>query len=307
MALTLSGTDGVVGAGFTLDASGVSVTAGVGTFTSLADGSTDGEIILGSTVSQFRVNAGSQVGLTTFVFGDTQVGSAVTDIARFDLFNRNNSGMSISMDDDSNLSYIRHRDNGGDIGVILRHGSQNRERIRIMSDGKVGIGSTIPTTVLDVNGVITGDGSGLTAVNTPSFAARLTTTVTLATETETTIVFNVEDHDTDGAYNTSTGEFTVPSGKGGIYFIAAQFGIDDPGEVGDIVRLRVYKNGVHISGFRGQVQQAKVNIILSTSVNGSVTLAAGDVIKCMAYTDNNVGDANIEVDCTYFSMFRLSI
>ena len=34
MALTLSGTNGVVGAGFTVDASGVSVTAGVGTFTS---------------------------------------------------------------------------------------------------------------------------------------------------------------------------------------------------------------------------------------------------------------------------------
>ena len=36
MSLTLSGTDGVVGAGFTLDASGASVTAGVGTFGSLA-------------------------------------------------------------------------------------------------------------------------------------------------------------------------------------------------------------------------------------------------------------------------------
>ena len=34
MALTLSGTNGVVGAGFTVDNSGVSVTAGVGTFTS---------------------------------------------------------------------------------------------------------------------------------------------------------------------------------------------------------------------------------------------------------------------------------
>ena len=38
MALTLSGTNGVVGAGFTLDASGVSVTAGVGTFSSAVIG-----------------------------------------------------------------------------------------------------------------------------------------------------------------------------------------------------------------------------------------------------------------------------
>ena len=35
MALTLSGTNGVVGGGFTVDASGVSVTAGVGTFSSI--------------------------------------------------------------------------------------------------------------------------------------------------------------------------------------------------------------------------------------------------------------------------------
>ena len=135
----------------------------------------------------------------------------------------------------------------------------------------------------------------------------MTTTVTLATETETTIVFNVEDHDTDGAYNTSTGEFTVPSGKGGIYFIAAQFGIDDTGEVGDITRLRVFKNGAFMTGFRGQVQQAAANIITTISVSGAVTLAAGDVIKCMGYTDSNVGDALIEGDCTYFSMFRLAI
>ena len=39
MALTLSGTNGVVGAGFTVDASGVSVTAGVGTFSSAVIGS----------------------------------------------------------------------------------------------------------------------------------------------------------------------------------------------------------------------------------------------------------------------------
>ena len=38
MALTLSGTNGVVGAGFTVDNSGVSVTAGVGTFGSIGAG-----------------------------------------------------------------------------------------------------------------------------------------------------------------------------------------------------------------------------------------------------------------------------
>ena len=38
MAITISGTNGIVGAGFTLDASGTSVTAGVGTFSSIGAG-----------------------------------------------------------------------------------------------------------------------------------------------------------------------------------------------------------------------------------------------------------------------------
>ena len=50
MALTLSGTNGVVGAGFTLDPSGASVTAGVGTFGSVASsGAISGTAISGTT------------------------------------------------------------------------------------------------------------------------------------------------------------------------------------------------------------------------------------------------------------------
>ena len=55
MALTLSGTNGVVGAGFTLDASGASVTAGVGTFSSLQ----------GSAASLTQIPAANIVGVCT--------------------------------------------------------------------------------------------------------------------------------------------------------------------------------------------------------------------------------------------------
>ena len=58
MALTLSGTNGVVGAGFTVDNSGVSVTAGVGTFSSLQ----------GSAASLTQIPAANIVGLATAGF-----------------------------------------------------------------------------------------------------------------------------------------------------------------------------------------------------------------------------------------------
>ena len=73
MSLTLSGTDGVVGAGFTLDASGASVTAGVGTFSSLQ----------GSAASLTQIPAANIVGICTAGLGNAsgafgQTGQGVT-------------------------------------------------------------------------------------------------------------------------------------------------------------------------------------------------------------------------------------
>ena len=64
MALTLSGTNGVVGAGFTLDASGASVTAGVGTFSSIrGDHHGDGANLT-------SIPAANIVGVATAGFGN---------------------------------------------------------------------------------------------------------------------------------------------------------------------------------------------------------------------------------------------
>ena len=117
-----------VGSGITLSPNGNIFATGISTFGTghannpNADG---GQVEIGGTLTQFRVHAGSQVGMSTFVFGDTQVGSAATSIAHFDIANKNNTGLGISQDDDSNISYIVRRDNGGHIGFILRHGDQN--------------------------------------------------------------------------------------------------------------------------------------------------------------------------------------
>ena len=71
MALTLSGTNGVVGAGFTVDNSGVSVTAGVGTFGSIGAGTSMAAAGLHGTMPTIdghaltSINAANIVGVCT--------------------------------------------------------------------------------------------------------------------------------------------------------------------------------------------------------------------------------------------------
>ena len=76
MALTLSGTNGVVGAGFTVDASGVSVTAGVGTFTSYQ----------GSAASLTQIPAANIVGVCTAGLGNASGGFSQGIITMVDTY-----------------------------------------------------------------------------------------------------------------------------------------------------------------------------------------------------------------------------
>src|SRR5210317_389332 len=58
--------------------------------------------------------------------------------------------------------------------------------------------------------------------NYPAFSARGTSDQTIPITTFTDVTFPTEEFDTDGGYATSTGRFTVPSGKAGKYFFSVQ-------------------------------------------------------------------------------------
>lgn len=77
------------------------------------------------------------------------------------------------------------------------------------------------------NAIITSDGSGVITPNaagiknTPSFMVNLSSSQNISTATKTVITFDTEVLDSNSAYNTSNGRFTVPSGEGGKYYVYA--------------------------------------------------------------------------------------
>lgn len=111
--------------------------------------------------------------------------------------------------------------------------------------------------------------AGTTAA--PTWATRVSfsaNTSTTAAGTGTPIIYTVEDHDTDSAYDNATGIFTVPTGKGGVYSFTAigYFGVTT-------TSLSIYKNGSLIA--------QGTNTIASTAsavVTTIFTCAAGDTV-----------------------------
>ena len=107
------------------------------------------------------------------------------------------------------------------------------------------IGSSGDTITIPSGATITNSGTatGFGGDNTPSFSARLNADQTLSDNSYTKIVFNTEVYDTDSGYDTSTGRYTIPSGKGGKYSISYQLLLYDANGQLTGGRASLYKNG----------------------------------------------------------------
>lgn len=140
--------------------------------------------------------------------------------------------------------------------------------------------------------------------NTPSFRARKTSNQAAAQSTDVKITFDTEDFDTDSAFADS--KFTVPSGKGGKYFLNF---VNRIRNAADILHLEYsfYKNGskedrisnVH-NYISGDSQYQSYGF--STTLN----LNASDYIE--VYINHSAG-GNLEINggtgITIFQGFKL--
>ena len=167
----------------------------------------------------------------------------------------------------------------------MQIGSTNTSTINI---GVSGDTVNIPSGVTIANA---GTATGFGEANTPYFAARLDGNQTYSDATTSKIAFDTEELDSDSAFTTGgSANFTVPSGKGGKYFLHVQglmFGNDGNSTLKNTV-ASIRKNDTQIaeSYFDYSSNNGK-NITGTVSI--IVDLSAGDIITFFAYADVSSG------------------
>ena len=136
---------------------------------------------------------------------------------------------------------------------------------------------------------------------TPAFSAHRNSNFSAANETTVIIVYDDEEWDTDSAYDTSNGRFTVPSGKAGKYmFYASTRNATSTDTTRFVITLR--KNGTSFAQTNNNNGDEE-----STIVTAVADLAVGDYVDSAIYQNTGAtktifGDSS---DKTKFFGFRL--
>jgi len=163
------------------------------------------------------------------------------------------------------------------------------------------------------NDIMTSDGSGNLTLNnaafknTPAFEATITTEQNPSGGTDTLINFDNEVFDTDGAYDTSTKKFTVPSGQAGKYHFYLNICIGSSANSGvNQIQAYVYKNGV----------KTNTRSIVNTNNDGNgryygltitttIDLSVGDTIEIYGRGDVSTGTIEVRTAESRFGGYKI--
>jgi hypothetical protein len=144
------------------------------------------------------------------------------------------------------------------------------------------------------NTLLSSDGSGNISsggaiTNTPSFGAQQSGSQSISNDAWTKLQCDTENWDTDSAYDNSTNyRFTVPSGKGGKYYLQGHFQI--PGiDANELASITFHKNGSEVGQANVREQKASADRIAQLSCVWTGSLTVGDYIEVYVY--QNSGDA----------------
>ena len=128
-----------------------------------------------------------------------------------------------------------------------------------------------------------GSSSGFGMDGTPSWYATDEAGASISASTWTTRVYGTEVYDTDTAYNTSNGTFTVPSGEGGKYLVMCSNTYDTSGSGRMLIALYV---GSTAKILKNYAYDDPVSVLGSTQqCAGVLNLSAGDLVTARVWQD----------------------
>jgi hypothetical protein len=151
-----------------------------------------------------------------------------------------------------------------------------------------------------------GDGGSITGVNSPVFYGKQGTSQNVAHATYTTITnLTSTSINVGGGFDTASGVFTVPAGKGGTYFLHGGAGIDDV-QNNDYVQVTFMKNGSRTGPYARTWSPDANDQIIDANLTTIMNLSAGDTVNFQVYHTGNATEPTEENRC-FFGGYRLSV
>ena len=155
----------------------------------------------------------------------------------------------------------------------------------------------------DGSGNVTTSASGLQ--NTPAFMARASASQSIANTTYVKITLDIEDFDTNSAFDNSTNyRFTVPSGEGGKYYIGYVLGTGATFNDQNRIIGKIYKNGSgqNFTVANDWTSGSNIDMIINNAV--TMNLSAGDYLELYMY-HNSGGGTQADNAYTRFYGYKL--
>jgi len=138
--------------------------------------------------------------------------------------------------------------------------------------------------------------------NTPAFALRKAATQATVANADTLITWSNADIDTDSGFSNANDSYTIPTGKGGKYYLSVYAGFD----YGTRFILSIFKN----AGVLMAVDGEEGNNYAQIGMTGIVSLNAGDVLKVYYYSVSSTGTLRFQNNpgeyVTRFEGFKLA-
>ena len=260
-----------------------------------------------------RITSAGKIGIgTDSPDSDAYIHIVGPDNGKIILEDNDNNGANlrknyIGIEGSDNLVLAADEDNLGSTSSI-RFRIDNTEKVRIASQGQIGLGGANYGTA---GQVITSNGSSSAPtyqyVNRPAFKAIVSNQASIPHAAWTKVIFDNEVFDTDNAYNPTTGIFTCPTGQDGVYLLSYGVGVDDL-NIGEYLQSRPYKNGSGINNGR-TIQYAgnpHTNLVVDVRASSIIRLDAGDELAIWIY-HNEGGAIPLEANRCEFNLFKLNI